>query len=121
MSLEVVKAVLTGTPRMWDTERATALTDWQGEFEGRLGRPGGQGVDMENRADGRLGRPNDKEINKTNESRTTTNSKDQITRQITTRIKKTKHQAQEDDNQSKNKNQRHNPHPAWNPDSRWSA
>ncbi len=119
--MERVEAVLPVAPRLWDTERATALTDWQGELEGRLGRPGGQGVDMEIRADGRLGRPNDKEINKTNESRTTTKNKDQITKQITTRIKKTKNKAQEDNSQSKNKNQRHNPHPAWNPDSRWLA
>ena len=77
-------------------------------------------MDMVIRADGRPGRPNDKEINKTNESKRTTKNKDQIARQITTRIMKTKNQAQEDNNQSKNKNHEHNPHPAWNPDSRWS-
>jgi hypothetical protein len=76
---------------------------------------------MEIRADGRLGRPNDKEINKINESRTTTKNKDQITRQVTTRIKKTKNKAQEDNHQSKNKDPQQNQYPAWNPDSRWSA
>ena len=78
-------------------------------------------MDMEIRADGRPGRPNEREINKTKESKTTTKNQDQITRQSTTRIKKTKNNEQEDTNQSKNKNHQHNPHPAWNPDSRWLA
>lgn len=76
---------------------------------------------MEIGADGRLGRPHDKQINKAKESKTTTKDNDQITRQSTTAIKKTKDIEQEDNSQSKNKNQEHNQHPAWNPDSRWSA
>jgi hypothetical protein len=76
---------------------------------------------MEIGARRRHGRPNDKEIHKAKESKTTTKDNDQITRQSTTRIKKTRHNQDDDNNQSKIQNQEQNPHPAWNPDSRWSA
>jgi hypothetical protein len=69
---------------------------------------------------GRPGRPNDKEINKTQEDKSSNKNKDQITRQIKTRINKTKHNQQEQSNHIKNKDQPHSQHLAWNPDSRWS-
>ena len=121
MSLEVVKAVLTGTPGMWDTERATALTDWQGELEDGLGRQGRGGVAWRSARAGRPGRPNDKEINKTQEDKSSNkNNQDHTTRQSKQRINNTKHNQQEQSNHTKNKNQQQNQYPAWNPDSRWS-
>ena len=76
---------------------------------------------MEIRAAGRPGRPNDKDINKTHEDKSSNKNKDQFTRHRKTRINKTKPNQQDQSNHIKNKVQEQNQHPAWNPDSRWSA
>lgn len=75
---------------------------------------------MEIRAAGRPERPNDKEINKTQEDKSSNKNQDHTTRQRTTRIHKTKHNQQEHSNHIKNKDQQQNQYLAWNPDSRWS-
>jgi hypothetical protein len=76
---------------------------------------------MENGEAGCPGRLNEKAINETKEARARTKNNDEITRPSKARIKKSKHIQEDDNNQSKIQNQEQNSHPAWNPDSRWSA
>lgn len=79
---------------------------------------------MQTQAAGRPGRPNDKpinkQINKTKEDDPGNKTKDQITRQSTTRMNNAKHNEQEHSHNNKTKDEQQNHHPAWNPDSRSS-
>lgn len=97
-------------------DRVIRIAGDPGDGLGRLGR---RGVGMEIRAAGRPGRPNDSANNETKEARTRSKNHDHITRPSKARIKKTKHNQDDDNNQSKIQNHEQNPHPAWNPDSRW--
>lgn len=76
---------------------------------------------MEIRRRGRPGRPNDREINTTNEVTKDIKNDERITGPGKTPRTKTRHGQHDDTNESKIQNQQQNSHPAWNPDSRWSA
>ena len=75
---------------------------------------------MENGEAGCPGRLNEKAINETKEARTRNQNNQDNTRKGNTKTKKKNHMQQEHTDQSTTKNQQQNPHPAWNPDSRWS-
>ena len=76
---------------------------------------------MEIREAGRPGRPKDIEINTTNEGMKDITNDEPDTGQGKTPRTKTRHGHHDDTNESTIQNQQQNSHPAWNPDSRWSA
>jgi hypothetical protein len=76
---------------------------------------------MEIRTVGSPGRPIQREVNRTNEvMNDATNDERGTNHETTTRRKKTRHELRDDNDESTTKGQQQNPHPAWNPDSRWS-